>query len=210
MKKIFKSLVVLLTVLATGFSTSSCSEDWQNLLAGLAQVNGGSETTFVGKAKITKYYTNAQGNWEYDETKGVVTTNSYSATVKVEGKSAIQEIIGSLVQGGQTQNSISIDLGNITVDNITLTNVSLTAVAYDKTTNEIGDVKDEGYAYSCSYTMNGKTYTTPSDFSTTPYAIVSGKIASVNETTCALTLNVELDIDDNTAVGIEIANAAQK
>jgi len=208
MKKFFNKIAIVLAILATGMSFSSCNtDDLLNFASLLTQVNGGSETTFYGTAKFQKDYLDSKGSWVYNP--GTQTSNSnYQATLTVTGKSAIEQIMGQ-IQGTTVSNSCNISLGNITVDGVTLSNVQLTSVAYDNA--NIGDVKDEGYVYSVSYTMNGTTYTTPSDYSSTPYAYVSGSLSSSSDgTQGVLKLEVQIAIDESTQVEISYSGTSKQ
>lgn len=204
MKKFFNKIALVIALVATGLSTTSCGVDINQLWSFaelLTQVNGGSETTFVGTAQFQRDYIK-DGKWLYNPGTGQATNSNYTAVIKVEGKSAIQQILGSLAQGGVTQKSVSISLGNITVEGVTLSNVVLSSVSYNN--GMIGDVNDEGYAYSVSYTMNGKTYTTPADFSATPYAFVAGELQSSEDGESGeLTLSIQIMHDEETQFEVE-------
>lgn len=203
MKKFFNKIALVLSILTASVSFTSCdTETLLNFAGLLTQVNGGSETAFVGTAKFQKDYINDKGAWEYNEQTGVATTSNYSVHLTVLGKTAIAEIIGQFTQNGQAgTNSCNLSLGNITVGGVTLSNVQLTSVAYNN--GQIGDVKHEGYVYSCSYTMNGKTYTTPTDFSAAPYAYVDGSLTgAANGVDGVLKLNVQIVLDDQNQIEV--------
>lgn len=204
MKKIFNKVAIVLAVAFAGMSLTSCGiEDLLSFAELLTQINGGSETTFSGVASIERDYSNDGGeNWTYNPGKGQATDSKYNVTLKVLGKSAIQGIIGQFTQNGVASNSASISLGNISVEGVTLTNVELTNVAYNN--GNIGDVNDEGYVYSVSYTKDGKTYTTPADFSSTPYAYVDGNLTSTaDDTNAVINLNVMIILDEQERVVLE-------
>lgn len=201
------------TGLGTGYNNSilnSGSSSTQQKLLTLAtlltQVNGGSETSFVGEANFQRDYIK-DGGWLFNPGTGQAKSSNYTAKLTVEGTTPIARIIGAVAKKTKGS-SASISLGNVTVEGVTLSNLKLTAVSFDKKTGGIGDVEDAGYAYSVSYTMNNKTYTTPADFSSTPYAFVKGSLASANNN-ASINLNVQIAIDDNTQIEIEYVGNAK-
>lgn len=243
MKKIFKKVALVATVVFAGMSLNSCftqglglagnglagnalgtglgngyvntgygsgsntQQALLNLATFLTQVNGGSETSFAGSAKFQRDYMK-DGGWLFNPGTGEAKNDNYAVKLTVEGTTPIARIIGAVAKKQAQGSAASITMGNITVEGVTLSNVKLTAVSYDTKTGDIGDVKDAGYAYSVQYTMNGKTYTTPADFSSTPYAFVKGSLSAANNV-ASINLSVQIAIDDNTQIEVNYTGASK-
>ncbi len=206
MKKFFSKVALVATLVTCGMGLTSCDSlknmnmsqtNLMNLASLLTTEQGASSASFSGTAKFQKDYMTSAGSWEYNPKTGVASKSNYAMSINVTGTTPIAQIIGSFKKQSSTAKSASITLGDITVGGVTYSNVQLTAVSYDN--GNIGDVENAGYVYSCTYTTGGKTYTTPSDFSSTPYAYVDGKL---NTSTGAVTLNVQLVLDASNQVEI--------
>lgn len=202
------------TGLGTGYNnsilnggSSSTQQKLLTLATLLTQVNGGSETSFVGEAKFQRDYIK-DGGWLFNPGTGQAKSSNYTAKLTVAGTTPIAQIIGAVSKNKAKGSSATLSLGNVTVEGVTLSNLQLTSVSYDKKTGNIGDVEDAGYAYSVTYSMNGKTYTTPADFSSTPYAFAKGSLTSANNI-ATINLNIQVAIDDNTQIEIEYTGNAK-
>lgn len=178
MKKIFTKILLVLTLVTTGFTMSSCDEETiTQLLTILQQLNQGQELYFDGSSTVTHCVFNEKNNqYEYNPSTG-------KAAFKSHG-------LNMVVRSGQA----AIALGDFSMDGATLTNIDFPAVTYDN--GNIGDIKDEGYVYGVKATITreggqAQNISTPTDIDY-PYAFVDGTVSS----TGALKLNIQIHLSE--------------
>ena len=189
MKKIFRKVVVLLTIVTTGFSMTSCGSDEiinviEQALNIWTNINAGETIEFTGRSSIQKWTWNEKNQrFEYN------TTQTYSSH-------GLNLVVKS--------NQAAISVGDFTVEGYTISNLELSSVTYSN--GNLGDVNEEGYVYGCSYslTYNGNTtsYATSQDSSGNikyPYAEVTGKVTNEG----VLTLSIIIDQSKTEAFNIE-------
>lgn len=185
MKRFFCKVAMIATILAGGFSMTSCGEDTmgviENVLTIWQQLNAGQTLYFDGASTVQKWTWNeANQQYEYDPTNGVATFSSHGCNISVKSTQA------------------SIAIGDFSVQGYTVSNVTIPAVTYSN-----GTIGQDGYGYEISFTVakdgSTKNYATPSgDSLDFPYASAVGTISSEG----ALQLNVTLFMSENEAFNV--------
>lgn len=182
MKKLFTKLMLVLTLIGTGFTMTSCENE--NVMKGLEQLlniwmqlNQGKELYFEGSSKVQHCQSKDGGEtYYYNPGTGETSFKSHGLNMVVKASQA------------------AIALGDFTVEGCELSNITFPAVTYSN--GNIGDVKDEGYVYGVELvlTRDGKTTTlkTPATVTedTYPIAFVDGNVTNEGK----LTLNMQIHI----------------
>lgn len=195
MKRFFCKVAMIATILAGGFSMTSCSTEdvlktIESALTIWQQINAGQTLYFSGSSHVQKWTWNEKNEqYEYQPQTGEASYSSHGCNMTV--------------RSGQA----AIAIGDFDVEGYNVTDITLPSVTYSN-----GAIGQEGYGYQVTFKVikNGKTvtYSTPtSDSLDYPYATAEGIINEKGE----LLLNAVLFMSETEAFNVEYkGNQIQK